>query len=363
MTDKDIDIDEFDFDDADILGKSQQNESASDAKEDAMDVEPPVAAERQPLDEDIGIIRPNVVHLRGVEQMNTGDVYSFVSSNCPQLRFELKWVDDNSINVEFQEAEDAKRALVALTSEAMFYEGHEYQPTDLRQGKIFADKPKSKLMVRMAMDIDKKVSRASEQSKYYLLHGKPSFEDERFRYYLPKSEEGNAAREYRYRELVDPKDDLFPEVANKRLHMSNERDMAPGVDGNELFAEKMKENDLVGLKSAFMAKNSGVDNRSDLASRLSGKRDRSKSPMSRKWRRGHVLETRNDLASRLSLGRRKEQDQDDQPISEKETKWVKGELLNERDSFAARLSLNKSADSRNNNRRGRKGRQRASDMF
>lgn len=247
------------------------------------------------------------------------------------------------MNVVFKSGVKAKGALIALTSESVFYEGTEVADTQLRDAKSHPEKRGVNLKIRIAFDTDKKVKNARAKSKYYLWHGEPSFEDERYRVHDPNmdmtEEERNAAREYRFREVpADGGDDeLFPEKIGGGV-----RERSP-IRRNKKFAdlfESKLEKPKVGL----------AGNRSrDLRDRFGGpkSRDRSRSPDSNRSSRSStrpVLDD-DDLMSKkpTDLGSR---------IGGKPSndRWVKG------DKLAERLKEPHKG-------RERRGRRKAADLF
>lgn len=245
------------------------------------------------------------------------------------------------MNVVFKSAVKAKGALIALTSESVFYEGDKVADTQLRDGKSHPEKRGINLKIRMALDTDRKVKNARAKSKYYLWHGEPSFEDERYRVHDPNmdmtEEEKNAAREYRFREVpADGGDELFPEKVGGVRERSPIRRSKKFAD---LFENKL-EKPRVGLAGGRST---------DLRDRTSGSqsRDRSKSPDSNRSSRSstrRVLDDDDLLAKKpTDLGSR---------ISSRPNndRWVKGDKLAERLKEPQRG-------------RERRGRRKAADLF
>lgn len=245
------------------------------------------------------------------------------------------------VNVVFKSAVKAKGALIALTSESVFYEGTEVAETQLRDAKSHPDKRGVNLKIRVALDTDKKVKNARSKSKYYLWHGEPSFEDERYRVHDPNmdmtEEERNVAREYRFREVpADGGDELFPEKVGGVRERSPIRRSKNFAD---LFENKL-ERPRIGLAGGRST---------DLRDRTSGSksRDRSKSPDSNRSSRSgtrRVLDEDDLLAKkptdlRSRLGSKPSDD-----------RWVKGDKLAERLKEPHRG-------------RERRGRRKAADLF
>jgi hypothetical protein len=222
------------------------------------------------------------------------------------------------VNLCYYEDEWAADALTAFTSEAAYYEGHDYGLTDPRPGKTHPDKPGINLIVRFAKEKDRKIKGARDMSRYYLLHGEP--EDR---------------RPYAKSAFWDDDKDLFPEL------------------GDDLFPDRVRDR----TQDARL--------KSDVPS-SSHKR----SSHSRKIRNDDDLFPDRDLGSRLdmgqdrararnrsrSLGRRRRADHDTPSGT-----WTKGELLKPQ-SLRERISVRSRSRSRSPPRRHR-GRRTAADHF
>lgn len=110
------------------------------------------------------------VHVRGLEDLTTEDIKSFVSEHCENLELQrVEWIDDSSANLNFINEADALQALVALSN---------YPPecssamsrADLREAKGFLRRPEANLQIRIAFVTDRKQARAHEASRFYLMH-------------------------------------------------------------------------------------------------------------------------------------------------------------------------------------------------
>lgn len=223
------------------------------------------------------------------------------------------------VNVVFPEHETAQNALTNLTSEAVYYDGDSYSPTTLRDAKTHPTKRTAKLQIRFALETDKKERNSREKSKYYLFHGEPTYEDERFRYTHanPRSKRGVAsenevAKQYGYHPATE-QDDLFP---NKLIDQP-ELQGGEQADDGDLFPDKLK-SQRTSSSNSYRSRNQGSARTNRARSRSPGKKPGS------------------SLGSRLGP-----------KVSER---WVKGEALSDRiDDFPTK--------------RNRKNRRRAADLF
>ncbi|KAI8374916.1 hypothetical protein EDC96DRAFT_423835, partial [Choanephora cucurbitarum] len=112
-----------------------------------------------------GIPRPNVLFLRGVDDLSTSDITSYVDS--PLLQ-KVQWINDASCNLVFESNAQAVEVAQSLLKE----------PTDsLDHLTLLPAKPFTKedrtidLFVRIATDEDVKERGSREKSRYYQLHG------------------------------------------------------------------------------------------------------------------------------------------------------------------------------------------------
>jgi len=121
-------------------------------------------------------IRGEAVHLRGVDNLSTDDITTYMNSVYPDVGFvKLEWIDDTSLNIVYESADIAITALQALTAAHI-----EYVPsTTLRPAKPSqGEKPIDGLKVRIAFVSDKKERGARDRSRWYLFNPHPSEEYE-----------------------------------------------------------------------------------------------------------------------------------------------------------------------------------------
>jgi len=121
-------------------------------------------------------IRPEAVHIRGVDNLSTDDIKLYLNQLFPEEDFKIEWIDDTSLNVVYSSAEIATSAIQALSSHYI-----ESLPlTTLRPAKSVTE-PKSidGIKVRIAVMGDKKEKGARDRSRWYLFNPHPSEEYER----------------------------------------------------------------------------------------------------------------------------------------------------------------------------------------
>jgi Nuclear cap-binding protein subunit 3 len=124
-------------------------------------------------------VRPEAVHVRGVDNLSTEDVTGYVKQLFPE-DFKIEWIDDTSLNVVYLSAEIATSAIQALSSDYI-----ESLPlTTLRPAKSVTD-PKSidGIKIRIATLGDKKEKGARDRSRWYLFNPHPLEEYDR-RYFF-----------------------------------------------------------------------------------------------------------------------------------------------------------------------------------
>ncbi|CAN6650829.1 hypothetical protein TRVA0_024S01970 [Trichomonascus vanleenenianus] len=233
MADLEIDLDDIDLRDEDFSSKAH-TEVPSIVKEEAAEPVPEVAMDEDvptAMIEDLGIIRPEAIHIKGVDSLSTKEVQEYVLSYFSSEPFRIAWVNDESVNVLFQSDEASASAFTALSAEGVAAAA-QMERNIMRDGQLHPSKP-ARLRIRFALDSDRKAKGASQQSRYYKQHGRPSYEDERYRYVLPNT---NRDEEYMDR---DPKEivqeDLFPQKAAEKYGVE------PEPLGDDLFPDKLEQ--------------------------------------------------------------------------------------------------------------------------
>uniref|UniRef100_A0A060T994 ARAD1C36190p n=1 Tax=Blastobotrys adeninivorans TaxID=409370 RepID=A0A060T994_BLAAD len=259
-----------------------------------------------------GLPRLEAVHLKGVDEMSTKNVNDYVTHYVPDHPFSIEWVNDESVNLVFDSEASAQHALNNLTSEAVYYETDSIANDQIRQAKVYADQPSTKLRVRIAFDSDKKAKRAANQSRYYQKHGRPTFESERYRFYNPDAQNRRNAENFQFRQAdsTDDAEDLFPSKA------PSTKQSALGGD-NDLFPEKVGRRSDVRLSDRLSSRDRSPPRSRN---RSPSRRQRSRSPQSRG----------SNLADRINRDAR----------SGSEDRWIKGDLL----SSKRRRGRRKAAD-------------------
>lgn len=330
--DLEIDIDDFGLRDEDFLGsqttkEQQPGPAAADTNEndndDVMEIEPvPEAAKDNSV---LGIVRPEAIHIEGVDDMSTADVQQFVKNYLGKEFFKIEWINDTSLNVVFRIPEKAEQALTALTPEDLPVP---MELTTSRGTKEVPGKPDTKLSVRMAIDSDKKERNARSKSKYYLMHGEPSFQDERYRVHDPNMNAGpqeqteqTVAQEYRFRPVATEEDELFPEkLTGGAVNRFRERSPVRNKNkrnrrrGGDLFHDRLDKRPKVGLAAENTRDRSRSPGARGRSERGNGDDDEDLFPSKGEGRQ-------KDLANRISKPNRSRGDDE---------RWVKGDKLSDR---------------------------------
>ena len=114
-------------------------------------------------------VAPHKLHVRGLDDLSTGDITSFLSEYLPSdSHSRIEWIDDTSANVIFPTPALALRALEQLTSQPSL--NHSLSDLQLRAAKPFPMRPEMNLQVRLALTTDQKRPRAYEASRFYMMH-------------------------------------------------------------------------------------------------------------------------------------------------------------------------------------------------
>jgi len=132
-------------------------------------------------------LRPNALHLQGVDDLSTSDIEDFMVAyyNKP---FQIEWINDTSLNVVYDDPEDAFQALVAVTAPEAFAGDAQIAPEQLRPAKPHPRKPEVAIETRFAFVRDQKTSGSRSKSRYYLMHGEPSRKQDLARFGTKRSQ-------------------------------------------------------------------------------------------------------------------------------------------------------------------------------
>lgn len=120
----------------------------------------------QPEVELSNIPRDNALHIKGVDDMSTANVHTYISIYTKDSKPRIEWIDDTSLNLVYYTAEDARVALTHLIANP---------PDSIDNTKIYSahnnpEKPESQLTIRYATEGDKKERGAKDRSRWYLFH-------------------------------------------------------------------------------------------------------------------------------------------------------------------------------------------------
>lgn len=161
--------------------------------------------------------RSDALHLIGVEELNTNAIETYLVEHYNKP-FQIEWIDDSSLNIVYDDPEDAFQCLVAITSPAEFELADSIAPEQLRRTKTHRDYPEVELKARFALHSDKKTSGSRSRSRYYLLHGEPSRREDLARFGSKRSNPMKYG--FKGRDIIsrskheDRIRDLFPDKAD-----------------------------------------------------------------------------------------------------------------------------------------------------
>ncbi|KAI5853875.1 hypothetical protein BZA05DRAFT_444149 [Tricharina praecox] len=164
------------YDDDDILMDYEDDFQASapapaptNGNADAMmvDMEPSTAAVTTATSSEEDVMVPERVHLRGVDNLSTGQVKAYVAEHCSTPVVRIEWIDDTSLNLVYESPGVAISVLNALTANAAELE---LPLLELRAARPFSQSVDSRLLARISRPSDRKERGARERSRYYLFH-------------------------------------------------------------------------------------------------------------------------------------------------------------------------------------------------
>ncbi|KFY43585.1 hypothetical protein V494_01910, partial [Pseudogymnoascus sp. VKM F-4513 (FW-928)] len=122
-----------------------------------------------PTDPASTVVTPHKIHLRGLDDLTTKDIKSFVEEYSAGQPYErVEWIDDTSANILYSSPEAASAALQTFVATEQLPASH--STLDMLPAKPFPNFPNTRLMVRLAVESDKKQPGARERSRFYLLN-------------------------------------------------------------------------------------------------------------------------------------------------------------------------------------------------
>lgn len=188
-------------------------------------------------------VRENSIFLSGVDELSAKDIENFVLAFYAKP-FYMEWIDDTSLNVVYDDAEDAFQCLVAITSEEEFSKSERIEPTQLRSTKPDPKRGFS-LKARFSMTTDKKAEKSRERSRYYLMNGEPTRKEDIVRF------GSNRSGAYKYgtrdQDLLGGRrhgnrhgSELFPsKLKNKAISANDAQVLKERAKEPDLFAHKV----------------------------------------------------------------------------------------------------------------------------
>jgi hypothetical protein len=110
---------------------------------------------------------PETLNLQGVLDFGPNDPLDYALEHCPERKPKrLRWVNDNSVNIEYYSPTDAADALLVLTHPDAGVAAI-LPPQTPRKAQSYSKKPNSELVVREANTGDQKQRNAAERSEFY----------------------------------------------------------------------------------------------------------------------------------------------------------------------------------------------------
>jgi hypothetical protein len=110
---------------------------------------------------------PDFLNLQGVRDFDPNDPLYYAMEHCPEPRVkQLRWVNDNSVNLQYYSPQDAALALQVLT------DPEAGDPTSIsaetgRKARTYSKQPNLVLIIRQANATDQKAKGAGNRSNFY----------------------------------------------------------------------------------------------------------------------------------------------------------------------------------------------------
>ena len=110
---------------------------------------------------------PEYLNLQGVGDFDPNDPLYYAMEHCLEPRVkQLRWVNDNSVNLQYYTSQDAALALQALTDPGAG-DAASILPETGRKARPYSKKPESVLILRQANAGDQKAKGAAVRSNFY----------------------------------------------------------------------------------------------------------------------------------------------------------------------------------------------------
>ncbi|KAF2100936.1 hypothetical protein NA57DRAFT_55008 [Rhizodiscina lignyota] len=190
-----MDVDEMDIDltgDPELVTREDAAITQSFGSEPPITGISPAAALSAEMETDAA---PDKVFIWGLDDLTTEDIERFVSEYYPTEHFvKVQWINDQSANIIYTDSEAATQALIAFTDDSQV-DLASIQPREARRAKPLSwrDTP-GDWTVRQATVADKKVPRAREQSRFYLMNPDKDPKERRERNDARRDERGDYKR-------------------------------------------------------------------------------------------------------------------------------------------------------------------------
>lgn len=145
------------------------------------------------------------MHIRGLDNLTTGDVKKFAQHYFPTGHIErVEWIDDSSLNLVYSNNEVAGEALRQFSTQELPEDISQLPILQCLNAKPFPDNEKISLQVRLAVVGDRKQRGARERSRFYLFNPEHDPAERRKREggrrYRDRDDDGYRSRRYDERE-------------------------------------------------------------------------------------------------------------------------------------------------------------------
>jgi hypothetical protein len=184
---------------------------------------------------------PYKVHIKGLDTFNPDHVKGYLAEHYTTSELgRVEWIDDTSANFIFKSEHAAQEALVALAA-VEIADATQLPPLEVIPAKGFSQKPESTLRIRFAVEGDRKAAKASERSRFYLLHPEYDPEERRRRGEFGRGkyrDRDDRHRDDRYRRdrrgdrRRDPRDDEEPETFDINFYDDDPSALATRTSGS-----------------------------------------------------------------------------------------------------------------------------------
>ncbi|KAF2013785.1 hypothetical protein BU24DRAFT_494193 [Aaosphaeria arxii CBS 175.79] len=206
---------------------------------------------------------PELLNIQGGSQFGPNAPIDYALEHCPERRpRNVRWINDNSVNLEYDNAQDAADALLALTHPDV--EGAaSLDPQTSRKAQIYSGNPDSYLTIRQANTGDQKQRNAAKHSEYYKQH--------------PQARDRQRPRRY---DREEPEPEVFLDYGDEGVDKSKKASTFTESMYDDAPAPRRRDNDQNRRRQPRDVDTYRPGSRSPRESRFGRLRGRSASPVS-----------------------------------------------------------------------------------